>query len=492
MPETPAPPDRWRLDAVALTLLMAGVILAAGIGTYPPISGRANVLGPAGNEAAAWLVNAIGLGAFTLVVGWLTVVGLYVARRSWSLIAIRALGWLILVGVSATLVDHLGDWIPIPVSAFGKGGAVGAYVHITLAASLKVPLPAIGTIAVTVLGLCFAADGLVRVVVQSVWFAVKKLAATLVRGNSLVGRLGDRFLTGLAARFRRPALELVPLAPAPADSTLDLPITRPVDSLKLHAEDDGNFDTDAGPVPITRPTDLTQTPPPLRLLGERDPVEAHPTSPEAYELPPLSILADPVAFPEADHEQKLRDRAILLEKTFTDFGLVIKVVGIHAGPVITQYEIALDVGLRLNKVTTLADDLALNLGVSSVRIVAPLPGRVGMSETTVAPQENANSTDLTAHSRPSASVMNGGFTRTNARSAIPSFRKKSAAWAKWANSNFLFKRGKISGCTVSSPMATSREPESRSRNLNVFSPTSRGCASTTICSANETLSAMAG
>ena len=50
-------------------------------------------------------------------------------------------------------------------------------------------------------------------------------------------------------------------------------------------------------------------------------------------------------------------------------------VGIHTGPVITQYEIALETGLRVNKVTALADDLALNLKVPSVRIVAPIPGK---------------------------------------------------------------------------------------------------------------------
>jgi S-DNA-T family DNA segregation ATPase FtsK/SpoIIIE len=86
-------------------------------------------------------------------------------------------------------------------------------------------------------------------------------------------------------------------------------------------------------------------------------------------------LSDPEPFPVEDHEQKLREVAALLEKTFQDFGLNVKVVGIHTGPVITQYEIALETGLRLNKVTTLADDLALNLKVSSVRVVAPLPGR---------------------------------------------------------------------------------------------------------------------
>ena len=93
-----------------------------------------------------------------------------------------------------------------------------------------------------------------------------------------------------------------------------------------------------------------------------------------YELPPLTLLDDPEPFPVEDHEQKLREVAALLEKTFLDFGLNVKVVGIHTGPVITQYEVALETGLRLNKVTNLADDLALNLKVPSVRIVAPIPG----------------------------------------------------------------------------------------------------------------------
>src|SRR5262249_12872333 len=80
-------------------------------------------------------------------------------------------------------------------------------------------------------------------------------------------------------------------------------------------------------------------------------------------------------FPYEEHDQQLRERAALLEKTFQDFDLNVRVVGINTGPVITQYEIALETGLRLNKVTCLADDIALNLRVPSVRIVAPIPGK---------------------------------------------------------------------------------------------------------------------
>jgi S-DNA-T family DNA segregation ATPase FtsK/SpoIIIE len=94
-----------------------------------------------------------------------------------------------------------------------------------------------------------------------------------------------------------------------------------------------------------------------------------------YELPSLALLADPQPFPHEIHDQHLRSTATLLEKTFADFGLKVQVVGINTGPVITQYEVSLETGLRLNKVTRLTDDLALNLKVPSVRMVAPIPGK---------------------------------------------------------------------------------------------------------------------
>src|SRR6185437_10103161 len=53
----------------------------------------------------------------------------------------------------------------------------------------------------------------------------------------------------------------------------------------------------------------------------------------------------------------------------------VKVVEIETGPVIAQFEVELEAGLRLSKITSLADDLAIALRVPSVRIVAPIPGK---------------------------------------------------------------------------------------------------------------------
>src|SRR5207344_2284958 len=103
--------------------------------------------------------------------------------------------------------------------------------------------------------------------------------------------------------------------------------------------------------------------------------EATPAAAEDYELPQLDLLlqSDDVNF-EAQATE-VRRKAKILEKTFLDFGFTVKVVEIETGPVIAQYEVELEAGLRLSKITGLADDLAIALRVPSVRIVAPIPGK---------------------------------------------------------------------------------------------------------------------
>jgi S-DNA-T family DNA segregation ATPase FtsK/SpoIIIE len=65
----------------------------------------------------------------------------------------------------------------------------------------------------------------------------------------------------------------------------------------------------------------------------------------------------------------------LLEKRLLDFGIEGRITQVHPGPVITMYEFEPVPGVKLNRITTLADDLALAMKVMRVRIVAPLPGK---------------------------------------------------------------------------------------------------------------------
>ncbi len=94
-----------------------------------------------------------------------------------------------------------------------------------------------------------------------------------------------------------------------------------------------------------------------------------------YELPSIDMLLEGEEIHFEEHEKEVRRKAKILEKTFLDFGFKIKVVEVETGPVIAQFEIELEPGLRLSKITSLADDLAIALRVPSVRIVAPIPGK---------------------------------------------------------------------------------------------------------------------
>jgi S-DNA-T family DNA segregation ATPase FtsK/SpoIIIE len=93
------------------------------------------------------------------------------------------------------------------------------------------------------------------------------------------------------------------------------------------------------------------------------------------ELPEIDILDDPEPFEHHEHEQAIRERARILERTFAEFQMKVRVVQIDTGPVVTQYEIELEPGLRARKVMALSDDIAIALKAQNVRIVAPIPGK---------------------------------------------------------------------------------------------------------------------
>jgi S-DNA-T family DNA segregation ATPase FtsK/SpoIIIE len=118
---------------------------------------------------------------------------------------------------------------------------------------------------------------------------------------------------------------------------------------------------------------------PIRSLSSRrrapEPLELTPDPSADYELPALDLLLPTEHLQLEEQEQEVRERARVLEKTFADFGFKVRVVEIETGPVISQYEIELEAGLRLAKIANLADDLAIALRVPSVRIVAPIPGK---------------------------------------------------------------------------------------------------------------------
>jgi len=74
-------------------------------------------------------------------------------------------------------------------------------------------------------------------------------------------------------------------------------------------------------------------------------------------------------------EDFIRTTARKLEETIKTFGIKVEVVQVSTGPVITQYELTIEPGVKISKIVNLADNIALSLAAPSVRIVAPLPGK---------------------------------------------------------------------------------------------------------------------
>ncbi len=93
-----------------------------------------------------------------------------------------------------------------------------------------------------------------------------------------------------------------------------------------------------------------------------------------YSLPPLEIL-DPPEPPVMEDAGLIEAKARILEQTLGEFKIEGRVVHIERGPRVTMYELNLAPGIRLSKVTSLADNIAMQLQAESVRIIAPIPGK---------------------------------------------------------------------------------------------------------------------
>jgi S-DNA-T family DNA segregation ATPase FtsK/SpoIIIE len=101
--------------------------------------------------------------------------------------------------------------------------------------------------------------------------------------------------------------------------------------------------------------------------------ESRPSGP--YQLPDLSLFQEPPPRAKSYNRDSLIMNSRILEKKLLDFGVGGQVNTVHPGPVITMYEFEPASGIKLNRIVSLADDLALALRALSVRIIAPLPGK---------------------------------------------------------------------------------------------------------------------
>lgn len=124
--------------------------------------------------------------------------------------------------------------------------------------------------------------------------------------------------------------------------------------------------------------------PPEPIIVEAEPLlpeaieevlELEDEEPELYQLPPLNLLQKTVRLKDPQGRRELVSQADILEETLASFGIEAKVINVHRGPTITRFEIQPASGVKVSRIVNLADDLALNLAATGVRIEAPIPGK---------------------------------------------------------------------------------------------------------------------
>ncbi len=98
------------------------------------------------------------------------------------------------------------------------------------------------------------------------------------------------------------------------------------------------------------------------------------SNPRPYKLPPLELLTQTPKKPNAPKENT-EGRIKALEETLASFGINAKVVAVEHGPRVTRFEVVPPMGIRINRITNLADNIALSLEALDVRIEAPVPGK---------------------------------------------------------------------------------------------------------------------
>jgi S-DNA-T family DNA segregation ATPase FtsK/SpoIIIE len=159
---------------------------------------------------------------------------------------------------------------------------------------------------------------------------------------------------------------------APAPVVAEEPEDEPDDDEAWDEDEyDGGYDEEPEPLPLPEPPLVLSEDPRARPAGKPPKAKRR----EAYRVPVEDILNQ---YPDGQYwiiDDESRKAGQILEDTLEEFRIQAKVMHIRKGPVITMFEILPAPGVKLSKIVSLGDNIALRLAASSIRIVAPIPGK---------------------------------------------------------------------------------------------------------------------
>jgi S-DNA-T family DNA segregation ATPase FtsK/SpoIIIE len=335
-----------RLTIAVLSLASGGFVGASVLGWHPgdspcptiqpPNAVPLNWCGWIGAQVAGHSIELLGSAAIFAAIPF-AAIAVAMMRQRWGWRLAAAVGSLLVLASAPSLAQRF-EWSASP-TIVGSGGLLGA----TMTAFLQGWIGELGSLFLLVPA--FLA-GLIFV------FAVPTVSFARITAKPI------RYLRNRLVR-----------APGVAGQT-------PKGTAAAAKDEDSEEETDA-------PTEKAFRGPPPSFRINRVKLDDIPVAPilparpsgSSFELPGLDILDEIEDFIDDEQDDQIREQAQLMEKTFAQFQMIVKVVQVDMGPVVTQFEIELEPGLRARKVIALQDDLAIALRASAVRIIAPIPGR---------------------------------------------------------------------------------------------------------------------
>ncbi len=368
---------------VGVVAIIVGLFVVLGLGSYdwhdigvlqvPPTQPASNLIGPVGAWLAYGLFMTFGVGAF-LVAAWLLAVGAILLRdrieeRVWPRLTWCTLFFLaviVLLEVRADLWVGLSRRLNIEPLTTGFFGML---------LTQGVLLRGIGKV-----GTALVAGGLALTA-----FVMTVRTGTLLRGYELAGggwsELRQR-LGAFLARQREARRVARAAAAAAAEDRLaaEPPDPEPEPEPELEPEPERLPEPEPEPEPAPAPEEPAGR---RRKKGQPPPTEGDYPDPDVpvrgagrpYTKPSVTLLNQPGAPASGNSAADVERTSRILVDTLQQFKVEVNVTGVERGPVVTRYELLPARGVKVERIANLANNLALSLKATSVRVQAPIPGK---------------------------------------------------------------------------------------------------------------------
>ncbi len=325
-------------EVVGIIMILASII---GIGGY----------GPAGNFIRAFSVFLVG-NIYIFLLAFVLIMGAYiiVKRKTPDFLGLRWIGLYILV-VSFLILLHL-KYIELNSS---EGVKIITETYNNLLLAFK------STEAISNSG-----GGIIGALFTYAFFSLFKdgtkiVVITLIVIGGIL--LLNTSLMDLIKKIKMPKIkhEHKEKKEEEEDKRIIVSSTKDLD----HVSDKEEID-----VPIKTGNNNSNIEVPVEQVEEEKPVIN-----VNYKLPPLTLLKQSKAGSDKDNVEAVKQNITTLEKVLADFDIPGKIKECHIGPSVTQYELELQAGTKVNKLLSIQKEIALNLAAKDVRIQAPIPGK---------------------------------------------------------------------------------------------------------------------